>query len=279
MTDQAAHAVISPDALTLRQVHEVEFHAEYAAGHRYLAETPVSLDVCTAHDRRWWNAYWAFYDLIRATRLVGLRVLVPGCGFGEDCIRLASLGAQVYGIDISPEIIEICRARAAIFAPGHVTLGVMPSEKLEFPDGYFDAVVLVNILHHVDIAATMAEVRRVSKPGAKILGLEMYTHSSVQRIRQSAVLTRVVYPFVVRRIYRGKPYITPDERKINEKEFSSIVSGLQRQTVEYFSILVERVFSSELVGLAKLDRLLTRALGPVGGLLAGRVVFSGTLNK
>ncbi|MHB1206173.1 MAG: class I SAM-dependent methyltransferase [Rhodospirillaceae bacterium] len=265
-------------AFTARQKSEIAYHAGYAALNRPLADTPVELEVCTSQERRRWNAYWSLYDILRNSRLDECRVLVPGSGFGEDCIRLAHLGAEVVGIDISPEIVEIARNRANRFAPGTVSLEVMPCERMDFPDASFDAVVLVNILHHVDVVKTMREVRRVSKPGAHIVGLEMYTHSLSQRVRNSAFMANIVYPRVVRRIYGDKkPYITPDERKIDEKELAYITRGLHGCTYGYFSIFAERFFSGENRSLCKLDRRLARGMGPLAGLCAGRVIFSGVL--
>ncbi|MDB6165263.1 MAG: hypothetical protein JWQ83_403 [Lacunisphaera sp.] len=264
------------DGLTARQRSEIDYHSGYAARHSHLADTPVDLDVVTSAARRPWNAYWAFYDLIRNTDVRGKRVLVPGCGFGEDAVRLAELGAEVHGIDLSPEIVEIARRRAGNFARTPVRLNVMPCETIAYPDGFFDAVVLVNILHHVDIARTMTEVRRVAKPGAEILGLEMYTHSLSQRLRESAFMTKVVYPRVVGKIYKGDPYITPDERKINEDELSDITRGFLNRRLDYFSIFAERLFSSSQTEACKADRRLAQILGGLGRFVAGRVVFSGT---
>jgi ubiquinone/menaquinone biosynthesis C-methylase UbiE len=261
--------------LTARQKSEVDYHIDYAERHRNLASEPVALEVCMSERRRWWNAYWSFYDLIRKTPLAGKRVLVPGCGFGEDCIRISARGADVYGIDISPPVVEIARIRAQNFAKAPITLTAMPCERLEYPDQFFDAIVLVNILHHVDIPQTMAEVRRVAKPGAHILGLEMYTHTLAQRVRQSAFFSKIVYPRVVGRIYHDDPYITPDERKIDENELSAIVGGLENCRMDYFSIFAERFFSNDLVSACRMDRQLARALGGLSRFVAGRVIFSG----
>ena len=264
-----------PEGLTARQRSEIDYHSSYAARHACLVDTPVDLDVVTSARRRPWNAYWAFYDLMRATDLRGKRVLVPGCGFGEDALRLTECGAEVHGIDLSPEIVDMARRRAQNFAPRPVTINVMPSERITYPDDFFDAVVLVNILHHVDIPPTMAEVRRVAKPGAHILGLEMYTHSLSQRLRESAFMTKVIYPRVVGKIYDGAPYITPDERKINEAELAEITRGFENRRLAYFSIFAERLFPSTHTAACKADHRLAQMLGGLARFVAGRVVFSG----
>jgi SAM-dependent methyltransferase len=267
---------ITVQRVAARQRSERDYHTGYAARNRHLADTPVDMDVCTSDRRRWWTAYWALYDLIRAAPLAGKRVLVPGCGFGEDCLRLAACGARVHGIDLSPEVAAIGRTRGERFAATSPVIRAMPCEQIDYPDGFFDAVVLVNILHHVDIPCTMSEVRRVTKPGALVFGLEMYTHSFAQRLRQSALVTRTIYPRMVRRVYNGDPYITPDERKLDERELDFICGHLEDCRLDYFGILAERLFANTRVGLCKGDRLLAKVLGPLGRYAAGRVVFTGT---
>src|SRR5438445_705951 len=80
-----------------------EYHSEFAKRHRDKITQPVPLDVIGAGPRRPWNGHWTAYDLLMAEpNLVGKRVMVPGCGFGDDAIRLAKLGTEVHAFDLSP---------------------------------------------------------------------------------------------------------------------------------------------------------------------------------
>jgi SAM-dependent methyltransferase len=262
--------------MTARQKSELDFHIEYAARNRHLINEPVDLDVCHAPRRRWWNAYWSLYDRVRELPLQGKRVLIPGCGFGEDCIRVAEFGAEVHGFDLSPEVAAIAAARAKRFSHNKkVFIRAMPCERMDYDDGFFDVVLLVNILHHVDITRTMAEVARVAKPDAIIIGLEMYTHSLAQRVRESDFLSQKIYPLVAKRIYGGDPYITPDERKLNERDLGAVTGYLRDCQYDFFSIIADRLFSNQLTAACKADKLLAKAMGPLGKLFAGRVIFSG----
>ncbi|MGE4062936.1 MAG: class I SAM-dependent methyltransferase [Rhodospirillaceae bacterium] len=266
--------------LTARQESEISYHRDYAQKHDGLRRTRVALDVVQSPRRRPWNAYWCLYDEILkfAPVLRGKRIFVPGCGFGEDCIRLSHLGAEVHGTDLSADVIDVARTRAANFAAAPVKLDVMPCESLAYPDDYFDAVVFVNILHHVDIPRTIAETWRVTKPGARIFGIEMYTHSAVQQIRRMEFVEKVLYPRLRRAIYGANtPYITPDERKIDQKELDFITKDLDKRKTAFFHILSERVFSSDILPATRLDQTICELLGPAGRLLAARVLFSGTL--
>jgi ubiquinone/menaquinone biosynthesis C-methylase UbiE len=264
-------------ALTSRQEREIAYHKEFASNQANRHLTPVNFDVIEPGPRRWYNAFWATYDRIMAYNLKGKAVLVPGCGFGEDAIRLARLGAQVSGFDLSPDILEVTRKRVAKFAPGQVDLAEMPSEKMAYPDNSFDMVVLIDILHHVDIPATMAEIVRVLKPGGHIVGNELYTHSFAQRhIRHNTIVDRYLYPKMRSFIYgNDKPYITEDEHKIDEHEFDAVLQSVASIRLDYFNTIIGRLVPDRFVGISKLDRALTKGLGPAGKYSASRVVFDG----
>lgn len=99
----------------------------------------------------------------------GLRVLDCGAGAGELAIPLAERGARVVAFDLSEESLRLMRTRAGAAAPAPI---VAAMESLPFPDGAFDAVVGKSILHHVEVAPAMAEVRRVLTPGGRALFVE-----------------------------------------------------------------------------------------------------------
>ncbi len=93
--------------LTARQQREVDYHRDHARHHETREKIPVEMDVVTNKRRRWWNAYWSTYDILGGYDLQNMRVLVPGCGFGDDAVRIAHIGAEVHAFDISPEIVKI----------------------------------------------------------------------------------------------------------------------------------------------------------------------------
>lgn len=282
--DHAAEAAETPPGLTARQLSELEFHRSHAADRAEMVDQPVSTDIIATGARRPWNAYWSLYDRIMAAQPAGKRVLIPGCGFGEDAIRLAMLGAEVSTFDLSPESVEIARERAA--RAGHPTIDfrVMPAESMaDYPADHFDLVVFVDILHHVDIAATMAEVVRVMKPGGTIIGDELYTHSQLQGLRTSAPVARIAYPLMQRFIYDGEtPYITPDEHKIDEMEFALVRAAMQDARIDFYGMAEGRLFPSRARWgwASRIDRALMRGLGErAGSRLGSRVLFTGTVCK
>ena len=145
------------DHRTARQRREIDYHREFARENDDKITEPLKLDIALHGKRRWWNAYWHLYTKLRAVAVTGKRVLVVGAGFGDDAIRLSMMGAEVDALDISPEIIEVARARGARLGVS-ARFHVMPAERLSFADNLYDIVFLVDILHHVDISSVVAEI-------------------------------------------------------------------------------------------------------------------------
>jgi 2-polyprenyl-3-methyl-5-hydroxy-6-metoxy-1,4-benzoquinol methylase len=277
---QSKHMELVPaaPALTPRQRRELEYHRQRAAELRAIKlDEPVSLAVVQQPARRWWNAYWETYHLALEANLAGKRVVVPGCGFGEDAIRLAAIGAEVHAFDLSSESVEIARQRAETMSL-NIVFDSVPAEQTAYQDRFFDAVWFLDTLHHVDIPATLAEMRRILKPGALIIANELYTHSSLDRIRKSRFVAGWLYSRMQRFIYgEERPYITEDEHKIDEREFAQITENFKITEKLYFNFLVGRILPQRFHLVAKADRILIRFLGPIGHFLAGRIVFVGLL--
>lgn len=112
----------------------------------------------------------------------GEHVLDVGCGTGTLALALKARGAgEVHGIDASPEMIEVAKAKAAK-ARLAVDLQVALIEALPFPDASFDLVTSSLMLHHLpgDLKRKgLAQVRRVLKPGGRFMALDfaMRSHS------------------------------------------------------------------------------------------------------
>jgi ubiquinone/menaquinone biosynthesis C-methylase UbiE len=272
---------LDEDKLSARQRNELEYHREHAALHAGRRNEPIPVEIVTLDRRRWWNAFWHLYTITRGRDWRGKRVLIPGCGFGDDAARFAKMGAEVYAFDLSPEIVEIARARCDKFGYANIHFGVMPCEKLDYPDSFFDAVFFCDMLHHVDIPAAVAEARRVLKPGAEIVGMELYTHSAVEKIfRKNPLVTRFFYPRMKRYIYgMDNPYITEDEHKIDDQELDIIRNSMTGVKLTYFYIVVGRLLPTRWNIACKADRIVARALGGVCRWIAGRVLFSGSIVK
>ncbi len=107
--------------------------------------------------------------------LRGLRVLDIGCGRGELVCEAAQRGAEAVGIDYSPAALELSRERLAAAAGqlrGSARFLLANAKGLAFANASFDAVFMVDIyehLHPYEVEHTLAEVRRVLRPGGRLI--------------------------------------------------------------------------------------------------------------
>lgn len=266
----------SEHSLSERQARELAYHEVHAREHA--AEYAViDYALVTASERRWWNQAWCMYTELLRGGVAGKRVLVVGCGFGEDCIRLAKAGAHVHGFDLSPALLQVGRDLAKREGLD-VDFRQMPAERLDYEDDFFDVILARDILHHVEIPQAMNELVRVAKPGARILVNEVYTHSAIDRIRHSWFVREVLYKRMVRIVYGDrKPYITEDERKMNEADMARVQAAMDVDFERHFDLLVNRVLPSDRTVLGVVDYLALNLFRPFARLCGGRVIVAGTI--
>ena len=108
------------------------------------------------------------YQWLRKRCKPGVKVLDFGCGNGENGIYAAQQGADVTGIDISPEGVENANLNAKhMGVASNCQFVVMDGENMLFEDNSFDLAVEYGVLHHVDLDKAMAELNRVLRPYGK----------------------------------------------------------------------------------------------------------------
>ena len=93
-------------------------------------------------------------------RLAGQLIADLGCGPGNHTVDLMRV-ARVVGLDLSAEMLAIARRTGAPVVRGDL-------RRLPFADASLDAIWCVAALLHVpraDVASTLAEWRRVVRPG------------------------------------------------------------------------------------------------------------------
>ena len=128
------------------------------------------------------------YLLSRPVR--GLRVLDYGCGTGDWGIMLATEGARVTLLDLSPKAIELGlrRARASAVAPRVRGEARDAADLSCFGDGEFDLVYASAALHHtLKYAGALEELVRVISPGGELVLAETWGNNplltSARRLR------------------------------------------------------------------------------------------------
>ena len=148
----------------------------------------------------------AFYDLLENltagsneaswrrvawSRAEGPNVLEVGVGTGRN-FSYYPAGVQVTGIDFSENMLKRAREKSA--GQGiHVHLSLMDIQNMEFADDTFDTVVGTFVFCTVpDPVRGLSEVRRVLKPGGKLVLLEHVLSEN----RATATVMNLVNPVV-----------------------------------------------------------------------------------
>jgi SAM-dependent methyltransferase len=101
----------------------------------------------------------------------GARLLDAGCGSGQFALAFAARGAQVIGIDLSPEMIRLAWENAAHAGrSADVAWEVGSVDQLPLPAGCVDAIHARMVLPFVpDVPLTLREFRRVLRPEGRLL--------------------------------------------------------------------------------------------------------------
>lgn len=114
------------------------------------------------------NAYYERPAMLTlAGDVAGRKILDAGCGSGPLSAALRERGAEVAGFDVSAGMVELARRRLGPDADLRVTDLADP---LPYDDNEFDDVVVSLVLHYLeDWNKPLAELRRVLKPGGRLL--------------------------------------------------------------------------------------------------------------
>ena len=116
--------------------------------------------------------------VVGAVKKSGARdILDAATGTGDVAVMLAKgiEGARITGIDLSPRMLEIGRAKASEAGlDGRIEMIEADAARLPFPDASFDAATAAfGVRNFEDIPAGMAEIRRVLKPEGSLFVLEL----------------------------------------------------------------------------------------------------------
>jgi len=175
------------------------------------------------------------------------RGLDLGCGQGWYASELARRGYEMHGIDLSAG--QISEAQRHCQSEGTVVeLQTYDGVHLPYPDGSFDFVYSINVLHHVPSPAAqralMGEVLRVLKRDGRFLLHEMNIENALFRAYVS-----YVFP-LLKSIDEGT------ELWIRPSRLPPIPGGQWHKVMSYFTFVPEFLPERLLKLLRPLERML-----------------------
>lgn len=123
------------------------------------------------------------------------RILDLGCGRGDITLSFSKKAKEVIGIDYSQAGIKLAlkNKQKLRTVKGNVKFYRMSAEKLDFPDNYFDKIIAIDILEHLnkkEIKNVFREVKRVLRPNGIL-----FIHTGTNKI-----LYDLTYKYYIRPI-------------------------------------------------------------------------------
>ena len=169
--------------------------------------------------------------------LQGKRVLDVGCGTGLWSVYLASLGADVTGIDVSGGSIDVARRRAALHGVSNrVRATRMSALALDFPDDAFDLIHGQDILHHLPGAPFAREMARVLAPDGHAVFSENCANNPLLMFARNRLCGR----------FGIAKWSTDDEYPLTRQKIAEIGSTFRRTRVEFPEFLFLHFFDAKL---------------------------------
>lgn len=146
--------------------------------------------------------------------LTGRRILDAGCGTGMLAIEAARRGAEVVGIDVSPQLIEIGKQRLPDDVKQRISL--FAGDMLDPAYGQFDHIVSMDVLIHyesdqiADATARLAERARHSlvftfAPGTPLLRTARAIGQLFPKSDRSPSIVPVAHDLIKSRLSRSVP--------------------------------------------------------------------------
>jgi ubiquinone/menaquinone biosynthesis C-methylase UbiE len=103
----------------------------------------------------------------------GMQVLDVGCGTGTNLMLYHEAGCNVFGIDLSPTMVEVAQKKLG----DRAEIRIGDASKMPYPDDSFDLVTGIFTLHEMpsQIRSTVInEMVRVVKHGGRILLIDYH---------------------------------------------------------------------------------------------------------
>lgn len=112
-------------------------------------------------------------------------VLDVPCGTGRITHLLLQMGLHVVGGDISRAMLDQAQDRCAAW-PNQISFQQMDLDHLDLPDGSFDLVTCIRLLHHLDSPARAAILQELSRVHRHYVLVNVSLSTPYYRLRRRA---------------------------------------------------------------------------------------------
>jgi ubiquinone/menaquinone biosynthesis C-methylase UbiE len=159
------------------------------------------------------------------------RALDYGCGYGRWTPQLAAALGFARGVDPTPELLELARERLrADRGPGRVEYarlvrGQIPSTASSF-DVIWACMVLSTVLTDGMFRATLAELRRVARPGGLVFIIDNTSRADGEPVRSKYSISRTIDEYVG--AFRSWVELAPVGQYIDLGEINTVFRGRVR---------------------------------------------------
>jgi len=178
-------------------------------------------------------------------KLSGLTVLDIGCGYGALCSALSDVGANVFGIEVDEDKLNI--AASFLSDRSNIELIRVESETLPFTSESFDVVFLFDVIEHIsNPGKTIEECDRVLKtdgilyveftPYYSITGHHLYDYAKWPiHILPERYIKKIVYSKQV------KSFLTADDFWKQFKSLNKLRVSKFQELVKHYRKIEERL--------------------------------------
>jgi 2-polyprenyl-3-methyl-5-hydroxy-6-metoxy-1,4-benzoquinol methylase len=128
-------------------------------------------------------------------------VLEIGCGLGAFAREVARRARRVTAMDLSPQMINVARARSASYT--NLEFVLADFLQADLPGESYDCVVTLATLHHLPLAESLKRIKSLLRPGGVLILHDMSAASGL--IDRAFDLVRLPISMLVRFRQTGKP--------------------------------------------------------------------------